>query len=435
MLEKLNVKYHTKILANNIRVDLYEKRNAPIEIRFNILGGDIYNPDLNKKGLAHFMEHIFCAGNQEFPSKDKLALYLDSFGGYFGGTTSLDKMWLRLGCPDSGDVEKLFQVLSSCLERPLINELVLETEKGSIFSEFNQKLADNTFKVYLEFMKSFYSNSEYRNSVFGTFETIKNFSISDLQDWQTENMVGGKIGICVTGDISIEELEQYCNKYLSFILSSEVYRKEESLLLKNESDEVVSNFSSVKFVQVQENNSFIMLAFKMGGLYEKNFELYNLFTAILGGYGRRSSLLSKKLRYESGLSYSPVSYIRRYFDTGYFCIEINCKFEDINKVIEIINKIIVDDFEKELTEERFNLELARFNKILPSQYEKNSEFLNFGSLDTLTQVTTNFNESYKRVNEIKYDDFLKIGRKFLRDKNWFIAYYGKEQLELKEIAR
>jgi predicted Zn-dependent peptidase len=61
-LKDLKVNYSTEILENKIRLDVYQRENAPVEIRFNILGGDVFYTDPNKKGLAHFVEHILCAG-------------------------------------------------------------------------------------------------------------------------------------------------------------------------------------------------------------------------------------------------------------------------------------------------------------------------------------------------------------------------------------
>lgn len=434
-LKDLKVKYDTKTLSNNIRLDVYEKENSPIEIRFNVLGGDIFNSDKTKKGLTHFVEHIFCAGTKDFPSKDKLALYLDAFGGSVGGITWADKLRLNLGCPNKEDVEKLFQVLGSLLKDPMLNENVIETERGAIVSELNQNKANNVSKVYEKFMEMMYRDTEYQYQVLGPIENIQTINIEDIKNWIKENIVGGKIGICITGDISIEVAEKSVEKYLGFIEKTEIERVELPVSKNNLVPEHYRKEEAVSFVEVKENNSYLKIAHRIGGMYEKDYQIYKMVNDILGGYGRRSGLLLKKLRYETGLSYSPSASFSKYFDTGYFSFEINCKFEDINKVLQIINKIIEEDLEKELTIERFELEQKRFNKMITSAYEKNSEFLNFSNVDTLTTYETDFDRYVKERNEILYEDFFRIGKEFLRNKNWCISYYGKEEVKLVEIVK
>lgn len=434
-LKDLKVKYNTKILTNNIRLDVYEKENSPIEIRFNVLGGDIFNPDQTKKGLAHFVEHILCTGTKDFPSKDKLALYLDAFGGSFGGSTWSDELRLGLNCPNKQDVQKLFEVLGSILKEPILNDVVIETERGVIISEFNQSEANNSAKVYKKFMSTVYKDTEYQYPVLGPLENIQTINAQDIKNWIKENIVGGKIGICITGDISIKTAEKFIEKYLGFIKKTKIKRVNLPVSKKNLVPENYKKEKSISFVEVKENNSYLKIAHRAYGMYQKDYQIYNILNAILGGSNRRSSLLLKKLRYETGLCYSPSSSFNRYFDTGYFSFDINCKFEDINKVLEIINKIIEEDLEKELTKERFELEQERFNKVITAIYEKNSEFLNFGNDDTLTTYDTNFNKSIKERNAITYEDFLKVGKEFLRNKNWYISYYGKEKVKLINIVK
>lgn len=433
MLEKLGVEFKTGILSNNIRFDIYSKKNAPIEIRFNVLGGDIYNGDLNKKGLTHFMEHVFCAGTKEYPSKDKLALHLDSFGGYFGGETWCDKLILKMGCPDNGDLKEMLRILKSALDEPLLTDETIETERGSIISELNIKLSNNNSKVYRQFVESLFVGTEYEHEVLGTLETINTLGKNDFESWIKNNLVGGKIGVCITGDIDLQDIDLLLEEYLGFIPKSEVSRVKLPVENVNVLKFNDTNDNNIRFVELNEKNSFLMLAFKSVGLHGKDYLILNILNSILGE--RRSNILTKKLRYETGLVYSPKSYFRRFYDMGYLTIEINCKFEDVNKVVEIINKIISEDFEKELTEERFRLEQNRFNKTLASQYEKNSEFLNFGNFDTLTTYETNFDKYVEERNNISYTDFLKVGKNFLKNKNWYISYYAKTKIEIIDIEK
>lgn len=433
MLEKLGVSYNTGLLSNNIRLDLYSKKNAPIEIRFNILGGDIYNSDLNKKGLAHFMEHIFCAGTQELVSKDKVGLYLDSFGGYLGGETWCDKLILKMGCPDSSDFEKLIKVLSSALRNPLLEKNIIESERGSIISEFNIKMSNNNNKVYREYIDCMFEGTVYQNEVLGSIETISNIQLVDFKEWIEVNLVGGKIGICITGDLEFSNVVLLLEKYFEFIGKSNNFRVDLPILNSGVIDSYPEEGKNLRYVETNEKNCFLLIGFKSVGFYGNDYLILNFLNSILGQ--RRSNLLTKKLRYESGLSYSPKSTFLRFFDMGHLTIEINCKLEDVNKVIEIVNKIITEDFEKELTEERFLLEKNRFNKIIPSNFEKNSEFINFGNFDTLSTYKTDFNKVIDDVNSLEYQDFLRVGKTFLRNKNWYISYSGKEMIELKKIEK
>ncbi len=96
MLKDLNIDYSSRTLSNNIRLDVYTKPNSPVSLRLTLLAGDSFDDDKTKKGLAHFVEHILLAGTEKFPSKDKIALHLDRYGGDFSGQTDKERLFIDL---------------------------------------------------------------------------------------------------------------------------------------------------------------------------------------------------------------------------------------------------------------------------------------------------------------------------------------------------
>ena len=90
-LSDFGIKRESGILRSGVRLTVFRKPSAPIYTSFAFLSGGRFDT-VGKEGLAHFMEHMIVAGTKKFPTKDKLAEYLESYGGAFHASTGNEVM-------------------------------------------------------------------------------------------------------------------------------------------------------------------------------------------------------------------------------------------------------------------------------------------------------------------------------------------------------
>lgn len=423
-LKDLGVTFKTGILSNNIRLDVYEKPGAPLELRFGINFGDVYNPDKSKKGLTHFVEHILCSGTKDYPNQTAITKYLEKFGAYRNASTSKNKVVFHYSYCNQEDSDKIFSIFSESLKSPVVSPENLQNEKGAIESERNQKYARPTEKVFQEFEKIVYFGTEYEHIVLGPKENVDTFQKEDVLNWLKSNLVGGNIGICLSGDINYEKASLLCEKFFSFIPKTEITRPQLPL------PSIVSKKSDIHigYVEVKEVNSLVILGFQTEGLDPYTYNLKNILMGILGG--RQSSFLTRELRTKTGIAYAPTIFNHTYHDNGIFAFHVECKLDNIEKTLSIIIDILKNKLKQEISEELFEGEKQRHFVTLKRSYESSASLVNFDLPLILTENKIDLDQYGEDRLNVTYKNFLQFSENFFKHKNWILAYSGKEQLSL-----
>jgi len=67
------------ILSNGLKLVVFERPNTLVAIRVLTFAGHRFDP-ADKQGLAHFVEHTLINGTKKFPTKDKMAAYIEEYG-------------------------------------------------------------------------------------------------------------------------------------------------------------------------------------------------------------------------------------------------------------------------------------------------------------------------------------------------------------------
>ena len=67
------------VLSNGLKLVVFERPNTLVAIRVLTFAGSRFDP-ADKQGLAHFVEHMAINGTKKFPTKDKIAAYIEEYG-------------------------------------------------------------------------------------------------------------------------------------------------------------------------------------------------------------------------------------------------------------------------------------------------------------------------------------------------------------------
>lgn len=127
----------------------------PVFARATFLSGSRFDHP-GKEGTSHFLEHMIVAGTKRFPSKDKLAAYIEQFGGGFSAFTGADSVSVNVAVGDPADLEKAFEVMHEILTESTFESSTVETERGSILRELGDKKSNPSEMVWEVYRKLFF---------------------------------------------------------------------------------------------------------------------------------------------------------------------------------------------------------------------------------------------------------------------------------------
>ena len=177
----------------------------PLAINVVFLSGSRFDKN-GKEGTAHFLEHMITAGSSKFPSKDKLAAYIEQYGGIFGASTSDDTMNIRVSLGDPSDVSKAFDVLHEILLDPFFEEKILETERGSVLREIGETISNPQRLIWEIYDKLFFQGTEIGRPTAGSEDSIPLISKEDVSDFYKNNLVSGRMALVVSGGVKLDSL-------------------------------------------------------------------------------------------------------------------------------------------------------------------------------------------------------------------------------------
>lgn len=420
----VGTKQSLDILSNGVKLIVVQKRNAPVHLKLTVLGGDALYPE-QERGLAHFAEHMILAGTGKYPSKDKIALFLDQFGGNAGGATNLERMYVHINVAAGEYVEHVFHVLRELLGNSTFAPKVMETERGAIVSEYRGKYAKTGEKTARAFMESVFKGTAYEFPTLGTLDSIQRISVADVQGYLKRHLRGGRIGIVISGDISRKDAVRWCEKTLSFIRQSPIERidPKKKIITPEHFDPSLQ----VRYIEAQEDVSNVMIGFRMPHFSSAEYRReFSLIANIIGS--GRGSLLNKLFRYETGLVYGISASASSFMaGPGLFEITANCRSENLLQVVSMLLNFIKKDYVSHLTEERFRLVKQKYVAALRTGYESANDWASFHSPTSVrTDDIKSLSGEIEALQAISYDRFCLAIAEMFSPRNIYLAYSGKE---------
>jgi predicted Zn-dependent peptidase len=202
------------MISNGVKLVLFARQGAPFNLQAIFAGGSSLDP-LGKEGTAHFLEHMLVAGTQQFPTKDKLAAFIEQYGGGFSAFTGVDTITVNVGIGDPDDIERAILILNEILYHPLFNEKTIETERGSIFNELDASVANPGRRIWDVWRTLFFQGTPAGRPILGTKESIGAISKEDLIEFYRQHILAGRSVIVAAGGVVLNALKRELDKVFS----------------------------------------------------------------------------------------------------------------------------------------------------------------------------------------------------------------------------
>ncbi len=404
--------------SNKPKCVFVENKELPlVSIDFWLKAGCVFE-DSDKKGTAHFLEHmIFKGSNKIMPGE--FDHKIESLGGISNASTGYDDAHYYVLIPKTNFRESL-ALLTNIVLSPSINIHEFEKEKSVIIDEIKQQNDQPDEKLFNYFLSRVWKDNNYGKTILGTEKDVQSLKKEDLEEFHKKYYNKNNICIAIAGNISKKIFEEYYENNFSYLNqgeTSEIKYKKEFVTPITGREEI--NFKNIEF-------SRIFIAWSIPSLSNQRINIGLEILASILSVGRNSRLV-KVLKEENNLVQSISVDVNGGELGGLFIIEACCDDINLKKVEEEINESIHDVMSfKNLT---LN-ELRKAINIVKSNYIFN--------LETSTQITSFFGNDllWGRKNSMKIfnkhieywnnlNNFKEITNFLSRKKFTLIASTGK----------
>ena len=421
-LEDFGVQRQETALSNGAKLVLFERKGAPLHIRASFFAGSRFDP-VGKEGTAHFLEHMLVAGTKKFPTKDKLAAYIEQLGGGYGAFTTGDTVNLDLSIGDPGDVGYITDLTHEMLSEPLFDEKTLEAERGSILRELGDKKSNPGLMVREVWRKLCFQGTELGRSVLGSEESISSIAKADILKFYQEKILSGPMVFVASGGIGLSDLkkEMEGKVLLKKSISAPAFQDLPVLRSKPVSIEKYQGIDQVHLI----------FGFRSPSELHPDVPALDVLVTIFGR--GLASVLRKELRYEKGLVYGVSAGQQTLSDSGAWVMRTSTSKNNVNEVLGIITTELKKVCEQGLSAEQVKFAQDKIEKSKRMEMQTSASWVNFHSFRELFGGKPWTLVDY--VSEIKAvtpEMTREVAQKYFGPDKWYLAVCGDvEESEIK----
>lgn len=376
-------------LPNGLQCYLYKDNFNPI-INLSI-GYKVGSKDEvpNKRGLAHFFEHMMFQGSENVKKNEHFENVLKSGGvcnafTMFDGTIYYDVM-------PSNNLETTLWLESDRMISLNITEENMANQKKVVIEEKKQVTENVSYGTTNEnIFKNVFKDSGYEIPIIGEADDINSFTVEEAKNFHEKYYSPGNAVLMISGDIDYDNAEKLVTKYFSGIFkNNNIQRK------KNVINEMTEDISMEVYDNVQLPVLNLCYLIPETGSME-NYPLDYLIEIMASG---KSSRLYRKLVYEQKLVKSVKMFPITLEDAGVLIIKTMINpGTDINEVEKVIynelglfasNGITDEEFEKVRNMIEFQF-TAKYQKIENVSLETLLNYLYHKDVDRINNEVENY---------------------------------------------
>lgn len=365
-----------------------------VSIDIRVRAGSWYEGGENW-GKAHLLEHMMFQGSKKFLNRDAMEVYKEEFGIWNNAWTSGSQIELALRMP-AESAEQGFNLAKEMLFDLTIPEEELLRQKKVIGQEYEDRISRPGARFWEKRVEQLYGNGHlYTRDGIGKKECFEKVTKEELLEYMKEKIVPVNMCIAVAGKYEEKKIKEYLEKLLS--------GKGKEVVIKFE--KIRPNGERLIHLEAGMTTATIEMAWETRGLDGLTLEEQvktGLGSYLFGGSGR--SLLFKIIREKMGLAYGARSGLERHNNVGWLVVDTSVKSENVDKVIEEIQKLILEFVNTPIDNETFE----RAKKYLLMQREMTFE----STMGTASGLSS---ELFWERKIVSFDEYEKTMKKITED--------------------
>lgn len=369
-------------------------------------GGSLYDV---KGGEVYLLSRIL--------QQSALSLILENQGSFLKTEAEYDYFTLNYEILAPQQKETFLQVINFLLNYE-ISEKEFILAKNQLWQEL--KLQEDQFydKVRFKFYQELYQNHRYAAPLSGTEKTIKNLTLKDVKLAYQKLILSSLGGLVLVGqeENNSENLKFYTKILSSFKVKKWDSFKTQSMPLEKKHRVVIPASSTQVFVRI-------------GGLgIPRNHPDYLQYLIISdmigGGFG---SLITKRLREEQGLTYSPVAnfYSLRQ-EKGYFFTAYSTRQENLEKSLVLIEEIFDELANNGISLQNFKMSCQYMHGIFLVKEETYASLARILAEEIIFNLPKdNWEKSKKMILNLDYQEVNKKIKKYFKNRKFLTVILKK----------
>ena len=366
---------------SGLRLVYLHKPSSVAHLGFFFRAGSRFEKE-NQTGLAHFLEHCVFKGTKKRSGIQTISR-LDEVGGELNAYTAKEELCLHASFPKQ-HLARAIELLSDISVNPTFSKREVQKEKEIVIDEINSYLDSPSDKIFDDFEEEFFKGHALGNNILGKREDLKKLSQKDLHEFVQSYFSKENLVVSFVGDLPIESLERYLNKYMENMPNKGVAIK-------------INPFSGYEPFNIVRKESNYQAHLILGGMAPNYFDEKRTAMAMLmnmlGGPAMNATL-NISLRERHVLAYSIEAAYVPYADVGFWQIYVGCESKNINKSIKLIHKELTSLQNKQISEAKLKRLKQQFKGQLALSMDVNSgmmhslgkSLLAFGQIDTLEDI-------------------------------------------------
>ena len=201
-------------LPNGLQVIVWPDHDIPNVALYYFVRAGGRNEYPGITGIAHFFEHMMFNGTRK-REQGEFDEEMEAAGGSNNAYTSKDVTVYMDWFPRSA-LETIFELEADRLLNLAIDPDVVESERGTVYSERRQAVDDdNEGRLFEQMFANAYIAHPYQNPVIGWPSDIENWTQEDLEAFFRTFYAPNNLTMVIAGDVTPEEVYLLADQYFS----------------------------------------------------------------------------------------------------------------------------------------------------------------------------------------------------------------------------
>src|SRR3989344_2165442 len=401
-------------LKNGLRIITVPQKSTQAVTVLVLAGTGSKYETKETSGISHFLEHMFFKGTEKRPDKLAIAETLDKVGGIYNAFTG-EECTGYFAKVASSQFDLALDWVSDIYLKSILPEKEIKIEKGVITEEINMVYDNPMAYAVLLWNKLLYGDQPAGWDIAGTKESVNAMNRPELLNYMNSQYVASNTIVCVAGNINdAQTISQIKKKFVQI----------KTTLPTKKAQVVESQMRPACLVHFkQTDQTHLCLGARGYHLFHPKRYVQDILGIILGGM--MSSRLFIEIREKLGLAYYIKTEVDSNPDTGYLVTQAGIDNHNVAKAISTILKEYRRISQKALSRAELKKAKDYVQGKMTLMLESSDALASFyGAQELLERATLTPKEIYAKINQVSWQDILKVAKDIFQPKNLNLALIG-----------
>lgn len=324
----METEFHYSTLSTGLRVVVRHRPGAVVEHCGVAVNAGSRDEELDRYGLAHFVEHTIFKGTARRRAWHILNR-MERVGGELNAYTTKEETMLYSIFP-AGNLARALDLISDLVAGSNFPAVEIDRERQVVCDEIDTYLDIPSEGIFDDFEELIFAGSSLAHPILGSRESVGRLDTEVCRSYLERFYTPGEMVLFYSGPERPDRFLAMAERYFSVLVRADSPRMRKS-------PPAVERFSETR--RIGTHQAHTVLGARVPGMDDDKRYAMSLLTNILGGPGM-NSLLNVALRERRGLVYTIDASTSLMTDAGLFTVYFGCDEEDVERCCRLVEGVI-----------------------------------------------------------------------------------------------